>query len=261
LAWAWSSGEAHHILAVGGWPGAENRGIFCCGVTAGVRTVILPVDRSALHDKVPAMQLEKALSQISEIHAQVLKTEVFRGYRAATMLLTAAVALTAAWLQGSVFVPTTPAEFTVFWVSVAIICALICAADILRGTLRVTHRVQRWKTVLVVAQSVPALLVGAIITGVLLQRPGHECLLPGLWSVTFALGIWSARPYMPKAIGIVALFYLLAGTWLLVRSDGAVPSPWGMGITFAVGQAATAVVLYLNIERPVFVPSQEDYRG
>ena len=38
------------------------------------------------------MQLEKALSQISEIHAQVLKTEVFRGYRAATMLVTAAVA-------------------------------------------------------------------------------------------------------------------------------------------------------------------------
>ena len=35
------------------------------------------------------MQLDKALSQISEIHAQVLKTEVFRGYRAATMLVTA----------------------------------------------------------------------------------------------------------------------------------------------------------------------------
>ena len=211
-----------------------------------------------MHDKVPPMQLEKALSQISEIHAQVLKTEVFRGYRAATMLVTAVVAITAAWFHAAVIVPSTPVEFAVFWVGVALFCALICAVDIYRGTMRVSNRVQRMKTVLVVAQSLPALLVGAIITGVLLQRPGHEALLPGLWSVTFALGIWSARPYMPKAIGIVSLFYLLAGTWLLVQSDGAVPSPWGMGITFAVGQSATAVVLYLNIERQLFMPAGGD---
>ena len=36
------------------------------------------------------MELREALSQISEIHAQMLKSEVFRGYRAATMLVTAA---------------------------------------------------------------------------------------------------------------------------------------------------------------------------
>ena len=80
--------------------------------------------------------------------------------------------------------------------------------------------------------------VGAIVTGVMLQRPGLESQLPGLWATTFALGIWSGRPYLPKAVGLVALFYLLAGTWLLVISDGAVPSPWGMGLTFGIGQAA-----------------------
>ena len=116
--------------------------------------------------KFSAMQLDKALSQISEIHAQVLKTEVFRGYRAATMLVTSGVAFAAAWVQASVQKPSTPFEFAVFWVGVALVSALICAVDIYWSTLRTSNRQQRWRTVHVVAQSVPALLVGAIVTGV-----------------------------------------------------------------------------------------------
>jgi hypothetical protein len=207
--------------------------------------------------KFSAMQLDKALSQISEIHAQVLKTEVFRGYRAATMLVTALVAVLAAWLNATVVHSATAFQFAIFWIAVAAVCVLICAVDIYWSTLRAGRRHQRWRTVHVVAQSVPSLLVGAIVTGVLLQRPGSESQLPGLWAIIFALGIWSGRPYMPKAIGLVALFYLLAGTWLLVISDGSVPSSWGMGLTFGIGQAATAVVLYLNIERPFVMPTGE----
>lgn len=204
--------------------------------------------------KFPPMQLDKALSQISEIHAQVLKAEVFRGYRAVTMSLTGAVAVAAAWLQAFFVQPATGFEFAIYWVGVALACALICAADICWGSLRHGSRLQAWRTVLVVAQSVPALLVGSIITGVLMQRPGFEPLLPGLWSLTFALGIWSARPYLPKAIGIVALFYGLAGTWLLAQSGAAVPAPWGMGVTFGFGQAALALVLYVNVERTLVMP-------
>lgn len=209
--------------------------------------------------KCSLMQLDKALSQISEIHAQVLKTEVFRGYRAATMLVTAVVAVGAAWLHSAVISPSTPFQFAIFWIGVAALCAAICAVDIYWSTLRTCSRHQRWRTVHVVAQSAPALLVGAIVTAVLLQRPDSQALLPGLWATTFALGIWSGRPYMPKAIGMVALFYLFAGTWLLVLSDGTVPSPWGMGLTFGIGQAATALVLYLNIERPFVVPTREEH--
>ena len=195
------------------------------------------------------MHLDKALSQISEIHAQVLKAEVFRGYRATTMLATAAIALFAAFLQTSYLPAATPLQFTGFWVGVAVLCVLICAADIYWRSLRISPATQRWRTVLVVAQSLPALLVGAVVTGVLLERGTAEHLLPGLWSTTFALGIWAARPYLPKAVGWVALFYVFAGTWLLVRAEAPVPSPWGMGWTFGVGQCALALVLYMNVER------------
>jgi hypothetical protein len=97
--------------------------------------------------------------------------------------------------------------------------------------------------------------VGAVVTAILLQRAGSAAMLPGLWSMLFALGIWSSRPYLPKAIGLVALFYVLAGTWLLAGARGThVPSPWEMGLTFGVGQSALALVLYLNIERRLQVP-------
>jgi len=203
------------------------------------------------------MQLEKALAQLSEIHAQVLKTEVFRGYRAVTMLLTAAIAVVAGWYGSAVLQPSTAEEFTVFWVGVAVCCAGICLVDMYWRSVRMGSRSLTWRTILVVAQSLPALLVGAVVTWVILARSGSEFLLPGLWSMIFALGIWSARPYLPQAVGLVALFYLLAGAWLLVTTDATVPGSWGMGLTFGIGQTALAVVLYLNVERPLMIPNED----
>ncbi|MCA8957500.1 MAG: hypothetical protein KDC87_15610 [Planctomycetes bacterium] len=201
------------------------------------------------------MQLDKALAQISEIHAQVLKSEVFRGYRAATMAITGGVAVLAAAVQSTWVRPADAVEFVVFWVAVAAVCAVICASDLLYGCLRRQQRLGRWRSLLVVAQSMPALLVGGVVTAVLVQWHGFASLLPGLWALFFALGIWSVRPYLPKAIGVVAAFYGMAGTWMLVQSHGvAVPAPWWMGATFGVGQLAAAGVLYLNLERPLHAP-------
>ena len=42
------------------------------------------------------MELQKAISQISEIHAQVLRSEVFRGYRAVPMAITGGLAIAVA---------------------------------------------------------------------------------------------------------------------------------------------------------------------
>ncbi len=202
------------------------------------------------------MHLEKALEQISEIHAQVLKAEVFRGYRAVTMLVTAAIAVVAAALQPSLMEVTTPLAFVLYWAVVAGFSAAICAFDMYRSAHVTAQRGQRWRTLLVVSQSVPALLVGAVATAILIQRPGYGAALPGLWAMFFALGIWSSRPYLPRAIGVVALFYLMAGTWQMSQMEsGVMPSPWGMGLTFGVGQVAVAMVLYLNLERPLQIPA------
>jgi hypothetical protein len=74
--------------------------------------------------------------------------------------------------------------------------------------------------------------------------------LPGLWTLFFGLGLLSARPNLPRAIGWVGCFYLLAGGGLLCLADsGASLSPHAMGATFGLGQLAAAWVLHRNVER------------
>lgn len=116
------------------------------------------------------MRIEQALEQISAIHAQVLRSEVYRGYRARSAALTSLLVLAAA-------------------------------------------------------------------------------VLPGLWAAVFGLGVFASRPYLPRAVGWVALYYLLAGVVLLILARPGVPSPWSVGLTFGFGQAAAAVVLWFHLER------------
>jgi hypothetical protein len=47
------------------------------------------------------MELQRAITQISEIHAQVLRNELFRGYRAVPVAITSGLALVAAAAHGA----------------------------------------------------------------------------------------------------------------------------------------------------------------
>ena len=74
--------------------------------------------------------------------------------------------------------------------------------------------------------------------------------LPGLWAVLFALGVFAARPYLPRATGWVALLYLVGGALLLAA--GPTDLDWAgraFGGVFTAGQLATAGVLHRNQER------------
>ena len=197
------------------------------------------------------MELQKALSQISTIHAQVLRSEVFRGYRAVTMAATGGICLLAASMQATFMPAQDHVGFVLFWLLVASVCAGICATDLIMSTRHLAGRGLRQNTLMVVSQTLPALAVGAALTGILVYQSREQAvLLPGLWALVYSLGVFAARPYLPRAIGWVGAYYLAAGGYLLwIAEPSAVPSPWGMGMTFGFGQLGLAVVFYLNIER------------
>ncbi|MCC6673504.1 MAG: hypothetical protein IT458_20770 [Planctomycetes bacterium] len=194
------------------------------------------------------MRIEQALEQISAIHAQVLRSEVYRGYRARSAALTSLLVLAAAGIQAWWWPAAEPFEFAVWWVGVALLCAAVCAADLL-GTAGV-RREHGCRTATVLLQFAPAAAVGAALPWLLL-RIGAEAsaVLPGLWAAVFGLGVFASRPYLPRAVGWVALYYLLAGVVLLILARPGVPSPWSVGLTFGFGQAAAAVVLWFHLER------------
>ena len=197
------------------------------------------------------MKLDLALEQISEIHSHLERSEVYRGYRSLPIGLTGMCALGAAVLQVRFLRPAAPLDFVLFWVAVAGLCGGICTCGVLYHVLYREDAVTRSRTIRVVGQFLPSFVAGLAVTLSLVKLTGdYIFLLPGLWATFFGLGVFASRPYLPRAIGWVALYYLGAGAILLWISEvGATPSPSGMAVTFGVGQIAAALVLYWNIER------------
>ena len=159
------------------------------------------------------------------------------------------MAFAAATAQTTVVQPAELADSLWLWITYAVLCAFICGADLVLHCW-VRDRRFRQQAGFVVAQFVPAVVAGILLTVVIIDQPSNAPLLPGLWTSVFALGIFSARPYLPRALGWVAAFYLAAGAFLLWSADmSAVAPAWSMGLTFGTGQAAAAYVLHQSHER------------
>ena len=80
--------------------------------------------------------------------------------------------------------------------------------------------------------------------------PGLVRLLPGLWALLLGLGLFASRPYLARATGWVALFFVLAGGALLAFPDGR-PRPARRSARgrLRAGLLAAAVVLHLDLPR------------
>jgi hypothetical protein len=197
------------------------------------------------------MQYTEALSRISEIHEHMTKGEVYRGIRSLPVALSGACGLLAASLQHRLLSQAEPRTSVVYWLIVAAVGVLIGMSETFYNYLFRDDDFARRRTRRVVAQFLPCLAAGGAVTwGLVRANESLVSLLPGLWAVLFSLGLFAARPYLPRAIGWVALFYLVAGFRLLLldREPGSLWG-WDIGFTFGTGQLAAALVLYWNLER------------
>jgi hypothetical protein len=69
-------------------------------------------------------------------------------------------------------------------------------------------------------------------------------MLPGLWEISFSLGVFASARFLPRPVFAVGLWYLICGlTCLAVESGPRMLSPWEMGIPFGIGQLLVAAVL------------------
>jgi hypothetical protein len=70
-------------------------------------------------------------------------------------------------------------------------------------------------------------------------------MLPGLWQVLVALGIFASVRSLPRTVAIAGAWYFVAGfTVLLLASRSHALSPWTMGMPFAIGQLLLAALLH-----------------
>ncbi|HET6249480.1 MAG TPA: hypothetical protein VFE47_17450 [Tepidisphaeraceae bacterium] len=197
------------------------------------------------------MELNEALLQISEIHRHLARSEIFRGYRAATTAFSGVVALVAcgihAWL-----LPDSVDAFLWLWLGAAVLSLSVVGAEMVIRCRRSQSALQREMTMIAVEQFVPCMAAGGLLTYALLHSAWHTLwMLPGLWAILFGLGVFSSRRVLPRFTFIVGAWYLLSGVICIVTSQQkqSTPSPWEMALCFGVGQFLAASILYWNLER------------
>jgi hypothetical protein len=196
--------------------------------------------------------VSRALAQIEAIHDQLAKGEVYRGWKSVPVATSGVIGVIAALWQSSVARPLDPVAFTIYWLTIAGVALSIGCIEVAWHYLTHATSTDRRRARLVIGQFLPALVAGAIATGGLLRlSPALATIFPGLWALLFGVGIFAARPYLPRASGYVGLYYWFAGLLLLLRAGGLdTLSPWAVGGTFGIGQTLAAAVLYFSLERP-----------
>lgn len=193
-------------------------------------------------------ELHEALSQIREIRTRIESTQAFRGYRAVPTAVSGVFALAAAFAQHLWIDTGDLRSYVWLWVG----CALASMA--LAGIAMAVHCTQsaspltRARSLLAIAKLGAPLAVGALITWILVRTaPEAGWVLPGLWQLLFALGLFASASLLPRAILGVALFYVATGAFVLALGPRAL-APSSMGVPFAVGQVAAAMILALSRE-------------
>lgn len=199
------------------------------------------------------MDLQEALTQISEIRQHVARTETFRGYQAAPVAISGLIACLDAVIQCR-FIER-PAEqmaaYLTLWVGSAILSMIITGVAIAIYCKRSTSPLTRTNTIVTVGQFLPCVVAGGLITFILYRHVYDSLwMLPGLWCMLFGLGIFASFRQLPKATFWVGVHYLAAGALclMLARDDYAF-SPWAMGVPFGFGQMLSAAILYWTLER------------
>jgi hypothetical protein len=194
----------------------------------------------------PIHPLDKALGDITSIRRQVARTTEFRGYGAATLAATGAIAISAAILQA--FVLPDPANhiaiYLRIWITTAILSAVLIGMQTLTRTRRIHSGLADEMILMAVEQFLPSVGAGALISVVLVRFvPGSVWMLPGLWQITFSLGVFASCRFLPKPMTAAGCWYLFTGLSCLGLGDSRALTPWTMGIAYGVGQLLVACVL------------------
>lgn len=199
------------------------------------------------------MQLDDALRQISDIRQQMAQSEVFRGYRSLTVGFSGLAGVAAALAQ-SKWIPD-PAghleHYLGLWLGVATASLIVAGSEMWWRAHQTGSEMARESTQFAAQQFLPSMIVGAFLTLCIYRGAPHVAwMLPGLWALTYGLGVFASYRLLPRPVFWVGSFYVVCGCGCLLWGQGVHAfSPWQMAFTFGGGQLLGAVILYWTLER------------
>jgi hypothetical protein len=201
-------------------------------------------------------ELQQALSEIHSIRTQVAHGTEFRGYGPASIAASGILALVVAAVQTQWMAKSAKADLTIWlgvWAGTAVVSVFLTGLETFARARRVHVGFAREMVQSAVAQFLPAVMVGFLLTVVMMRVAPEECwMLPGLWELIFSLGVFASCRFLPRQMFAVGVWYLAAGLFCLVAGSATrALSPWTMGIPFGVGQLLVAAVLQFRYGEPL----------
>jgi hypothetical protein len=192
--------------------------------------------------------LDKALADIIAIRSQLAAGTAFRGYGPAAIAATSGVALITALLQHLFLTDPTHSPLTFFfgWAAAAALSGAMIFIEMLARTRRHHSGLADAMLYQAVEQFLPAGIAGVLLAVVFWKfAPETLWLLPGLWQVLTALGVFASVRLLPRTVAFAGGWYFVAGfVVLLLASQSHALSPWTMGLPFVIGQALMATIIY-----------------
>lgn len=196
--------------------------------------------------------IDKALIDIANIRGQMAAGTEFQGF--GLTIITATGLLAGATMMLQIFIPeifaSTNMKLLIVWIFTATFSVLIIGVEMIARSRRHHQGLADAMLANAVEQFLPAGFAGAAIGAVLMKYSAENIwVLPGIWQVCLALGIFAAVRSLPKTISIVGAWYFLSGiTVLLIGCIHESITPWMMGVPFFIGQLLMGFLLYIASE-------------
>lgn len=196
--------------------------------------------------------LNKALGDITRIRKQMAQSTEFRGYGPATLAATGAFAMLASAAQ-AIWVPSPSLQvysYLGIWLGTAVISASLIAVQTRTRTHRMHSGMADEMIHMAIEQFLPSAAAGALLTVAIAHfAPASLWMLPGLWQITFSLGVFSSCRFLPSPMNAAGAWYLLSGLTCIALGGNRALSPLTMGIAFGGGQLLVAAILFCAAKR------------
>jgi hypothetical protein len=130
------------------------------------------------------------------------------------------------------------------WVATAIVSAALIGMQTLTRSRRIHSDMADEMILMAVEQFLPSVGTGALVSIILVRFvPTCVWMLPGMWQITYSLGVFASCRFVSRPITAAGVWYLITGLTCIALGDARALSPWTMGVAYGIGQFLVAAIL------------------
>lgn len=187
--------------------------------------------------------VHQALTQVRELRARVIASSLFTGYSGIARMVGGCIALTASLVLTALDRPSSVWIHVLTWGAVFVLSVGINYGALLWWGVRGTDFGTLKERLSPAVDLLPSLFVGGLLTAAFLLRGTHD-LLFGMWMCVFGITNLVSRHILPDGIGLIGIYYIVAGAVCLYHPHASFTNPWPMGLVFLVGEVAGGTILH-----------------